>query len=282
MKENRRFLNEIYSEKFLSNWITPHTIFTSRRKINLKIENLFDIAIKNLNKEIVEVTDVGCYYGATIYYFLNKYAKKKILFYGIDIDDKKIDYAKKILKRVKEKKFRERVSFSKHNIEKTNLQHSSDIILCIETIEHVHNVLRSLQHMNNSLRKGGYLIISTPNKNNTLKYFIPFRKKTKMRIEEPDKIKGGDAISGNLFNFHVVEKEEDKHWSVMTLEEIKTLLKKTGFNIIKIQRGPLVYGGSFFDNHPLLTSLLNVFDELLTIFHVGKRTTYDFIIFAQK
>jgi len=280
MKSSRDLLNEIYSEKILSNWVTPHTIFASRRKINLRVEELFDKAVSKLKKNSIAVLDIGCYYGGTIFYFLGKYMREDIKFHGIDSDAEKIDYANNIVRYFKNGDLKKKVTFSTKNIEKSKLDKKYDIILCVETIEHVHDVEQAFRNIFDSLNPGGFLIISTPNKENALKYMVPFGKKIKSKIENPDSVKGGYAIAEKLFGINIPVKDEDEHWSVMSLNEIKHLLKKTGFFIGKIYRGSMIYGGSYFDRKPLLTATINFFDAILDIFHVGKRLTYDFIILA--
>ena len=203
-------------------------------------------------------------------------------FHGIDSDLDKINYAKDIVRYFKNDDLKKRVKFSTENIETTKLAQKYDVILCIETIEHVHNVEKTLANISNLLNPGGYLIISTPNKKNILKYLIPFGKEIKSKVEKPDSVKGGYAIADELFGINIPVKDEDQHWSVMSLDEIKGLLNKTGFSVNKICRGPIIYGGSYFDSRQLLTALVNVFDALLDIFHMGKQLTYDFIILANK
>lgn len=280
--DKRSLLNEIYSEKFLSNWVTPHTIFTSRRKINQHVERLFFTCLRKLRKSQLSIGDVGTYYGATLFYFLSKTMTHAITYTGYDIDPAKLDCAQSYRKQLITKPLQQRLSFVRHNIEKAPLPQQHDILLCIETIEHVHDVQLTLQHMFDSLQPGGFLIISTPNKQNLLKYLIPFRKNVKHHVEHDDHAKGGDDIADKLFNATIPDLDGDKHWSVMSLCEIKQALRTTGFQIHNIQRGPLIYGGTFFDNHPLLTSLANVFDELLNYIPFTKQITFDFIILAQK
>ncbi len=282
MKDDQALLNEIYSEKILSNWVTSHTIFSSRSKINLVVEQFFDAAVKRLGKDTLRVLDVGCYYGGAMFHFLHKYRAKNMLFHGIDIDPIKIAYAKDLQKHMKNKTTQKHIGFSVLNIEQEKPKETYDIIICIETIEHVHDVKTTLQNMYAALNPNGLLVISTPNKNNQFKYLIPFRKKVKSSIEDPDHVKGGHAIAEELFGIKPKYIDGDYHWSVMSLAEIKHILKTTGFHLEKIRRGPLVYGGTFFDKKPLLTAALNLFDELLNFFHIGKQFTYDFILLARK
>lgn len=280
--DKRSLLNEIYSEKFLSNWVTPHTIFTSRRKINQHVEILFFACLRKLQKSQLSVGDIGTYYGAMLFYFLSKTMTHSLTYTGYDIDPAKLDYAQSYRKQLITKPLQQRLSFLRHNIEKAPLPQKHDILLCIETIEHVHDVQLTLQHMFDSLQPGGFLIMSTPNKQNMLKYLIPFRKNVKHHVEHDDHNKGGDDIADKLFKATIPDIDGDKHWSVMSLREIKQAFRTTGFQIHTIQRGPLIYGGTFFDNHPLLTSLANVFDEFLNYLPFTKQITFDFIILAQK
>ncbi|MEK6903117.1 MAG: class I SAM-dependent methyltransferase [Nanoarchaeota archaeon] len=280
MRNSRTLLNELCSEKLLSNWVTPYTIFSSRRKINLAVQDLLSQSLSHLPQRQLSILDVGTYYGGMIFYFLNKYPH--LTFHGIDVDSHKIHYAQDLLKEIKNPALRRNITFSTHNIEDRPLDSRYDVVLCVETIEHVHHVDRALAHIYKSLQPGGYFILSTPNKQNSLKRFIPFRKKVKTHIEEQDPVKEGYAVAENLFGVHIPNVDGDQHWSVMSLCELCSHLKQAGFAIEKVRRGPLLFGGTFFDQHSFLFALLNIFDEFLNFLPFWKTFSYDFIILAKK
>ena len=279
MKNPRTFLNELCSEKLLSNWVIPHTIFSSRRKVNLVVQDFFSHSLASLPKKQLSILDVGSYYGGMIFYFFNAYPH--FTFHGIDVDPLKVHYTQDLLKHMKPA-LRHNVAFSTHNIEHRPLPSLYDIVLCVETIEHVHRVDLALTNIYHSLKSGGYFIFSTPNKQNSLKSLIPFHKKVKTHIEGQDPEKGAYAIAKNLFDISIPDVDGDQHWSVMSLREICAHLKQAGFIIEKIKRGPIVYGGTFFDSHPFFFALINLFDEFLNFFPFFKTFTYDFIVLAKK
>ena len=89
-------------------------------------------------------------------YFLSK-AFPRLIFYGIDGSEDAIKCAK------------DHYSLS-NNLYKTKLfpfssSKTYDLVICFESLEHVENDSKFISLICNSLKKGGYLLLSVPNEN---------------------------------------------------------------------------------------------------------------------
>jgi len=76
---------------------------------------------------------------------------------GVDINEKLIDYAKKIYGS-------DLISYSVGDITTFNSNKMYDLITCYETIEHVKNYESAIQNLYSLLKTGGTLLISSPNR----------------------------------------------------------------------------------------------------------------------
>lgn len=100
------------------------------------------------------VLDVACGSGYGSYYLLEKGAKQVV---GIDIDQKTIEYAKKRYKK-------KNLIFIKGSAENLPLQEKAfDLVVSLETIEHLKNQHLFLKEIKRVLRKDGLFVMSTPN-----------------------------------------------------------------------------------------------------------------------
>ena len=106
------------------------------------------------------VLDIGCWDGKKILE-LNSVSKN---IYGIDIDTKRFSLAdKKIKKRL----------FYGDVTKKIPFRIKFDWIILSEVLEHVSNDSKALKNIYNSLKKGGKLILSTPNSVQFLEFWDP-------------------------------------------------------------------------------------------------------------
>jgi len=163
-------------------------------------------ALASLKISSPKVMDVGCGEG----YITQKIKEliPKAHIFGIDNSDIAIKTANK--------KFAG-INFAVGDV--MNLPHAHgwfDIVVCNNLIEHVNDPVKMLLEINKKLKKGGFLIISTPS---------PYR------IE-------------NLFSWLIRGKiclMSDNHFKEYSIREMINILKKTGYIIEDFKSKPLKY-----------------------------------------
>lgn len=110
--------------------------------------NLAKKIIKNINFK--NCLDIGCASGYTISEIANSYPKAA--YFGIDVYDKAIIFAKKNYPNIK---------FKVASAEKLPFRDEGfDLVLCYETIEHVENPIACLLEIKRVLKKDGTFILA--------------------------------------------------------------------------------------------------------------------------
>jgi 2-polyprenyl-3-methyl-5-hydroxy-6-metoxy-1,4-benzoquinol methylase len=99
------------------------------------------------------ILDAGC--GGGLFSLSLTFIKKII---AIDIDFEKIKNAQKL----SINKGISNIDFVVMDLEKMNLKQRFDLILCVETLEHIENDVVALKNLYCLLKKGGYAIFHTP------------------------------------------------------------------------------------------------------------------------
>ena len=144
------------------------------------------------------VVEIGCGNG-----FLGEIANElgiKIT-YGTDFTRSLLKYAKSKYKNVKYADVEKRLPFKNNSI---------DVILLPEVIAHLKNRKKALFEMNRILKKGGYLIISMPDKK-----YLDMINYAKIIIK-------GSSI-----------RKPKQYFEPMYFNELETLITSNGFNVIK-------------------------------------------------
>lgn len=195
------------------------------------------------------VLDVGCGVG-TIAIYLAQICKSAV---GIDVSERAVDIANqaKLLTGSKN------VEFSQTKLKQFARQF--DLILCTEVVEHVPNSTQLIKLIFTNLRPKGWLLLTTPNRDNWLTRFGYYRK--------------FDQEVGHLRRYSVAEISNLLNAQGFSLQQVTTVegpirsllfTSKLGI-LIKMIKGPLV-------------PLFHKFDEML-----GKIFGYsDIVILAQK
>ena len=124
-----------------------YLLFFDSTKINYKkILKKIKMLVKNK-----KVLDVGC--GLGIFsYEISKYAS---FVDAIDIDPNVLECSKKS----------NNIKYILSSIENYNVNKKYDLIICLQVLEHIKNDKYVFKKIVNLLKKGGYILISTPNKN---------------------------------------------------------------------------------------------------------------------
>jgi len=100
------------------------------------------------------VLDIACGVGYSGPLLINASA---VRYEGVDLNEKLIDYAKKIYGS-------DLISYSVGDITTFNSNKMYDLITCYETIEHVKKYESAIQNLYSLLKTGGTLLISSPNR----------------------------------------------------------------------------------------------------------------------
>ena len=106
------------------------------------------------------------------------------------------------------------------------------------------------------MKKGGRLILSTPNESYFLKQLsrlIPKKIISKFRQEQ----------KWLYMRRYWQAQAESTHVSVQTPSQLKKALSETGFKNIELRRGSVLFGGDWLDRRPFLFSLAIMLDALL-------------------
>jgi len=138
------FYNE-YSDKWESK--------INKTETNKRLHVIYNILLKNINLSGKNFLDVGCGLG----YFSEIACKKGAVVTGIDVGEELIN---KVHKKLPNGKFIT-ASISKLPFK----DRCFDIVLCTEVVEHVENQKKAISEIMRVVKKGGLIIVTTPNKN---------------------------------------------------------------------------------------------------------------------
>lgn len=149
-------------------YFVPYHYFYNKKNLGeILHESFYDIAI-DLVKEILPlgksslILDAGCGDGKFIFEFNKKSRMPLAEIYGADCSFAAITFAKI---------YNPEAKFFVNNLEQTEFSDDYfDIIVCIETLEHVipHEIPKIIKEFSRILKKDGKLIITVPSKNEKL------------------------------------------------------------------------------------------------------------------
>jgi SAM-dependent methyltransferase len=136
---------------------------------------------------------------------------------------------------------------------------SMDMVLCCEVVEHLPDPKIAFAEMARILKPGGYAFITTPNPGNLVeKLGYAIDKLTRGALKRLFWA-GHDEISapalGAAAGFG--------HVSIYPFKKWHKLLTKVDLEVIKKVRGPMVFGGPFFDRHFFISGLTIAMDPIL-------------------
>jgi ubiquinone/menaquinone biosynthesis C-methylase UbiE len=254
--EDEEILLQGYQQLLNSNRydILPYTVLRTWNKIKYNVRDMLAPEIKDKNKKY-RILDIGCECGFDIFQLSKYFSDYDIEFVGIDIYSPKVEIANKKAKECK----MPNCTFSHGNAEDLDFPPESfDFIVCSEVVEHLHKPKKALRDMHKILKKGGYLILTTPNPDNKMGMFLPrsIKKRwSQWNVEKKGKLdKGGEQ---HQYVYHIGER---------SIKEWIKMCKVTGFKIVETRRAELVYGSEFFDRHQILTGFTIFLDGILDNF----------------
>jgi SAM-dependent methyltransferase len=136
---------------------------------------------------------------------------------------------------------------------------SLDLLLCWEVVEHLLEPPIALAEMARILKPGGYALITTPNPNNLVERLgYAIDRLTRGYLKQLFWA-GHDEISAPEMDAEAGL----GHVSVYPFKTWRNWLKKAGLEVIQKVRGPMIFGGPFFDRHFFISGLTIALDPLL-------------------
>ena len=142
-----KYHNSISKKKFVEKSVKKNVIYRANKFGKERINYIF----KNtkLKKKSAKVLDFACGYGS----FLLALKKNKILGKGLDFDQNSIDFCKSLGLQIS-------------NIDITmEKDRNYNLITMFDVIEHLYNPALVMFNLVKKLKKGGYIVIFTPNIN---------------------------------------------------------------------------------------------------------------------
>lgn len=241
-----------------------------RTKLLLESEATAKITQLLTSSSEVSVCDLGCGNGALLIRLAQKFPQVK--FVGFDLSQPFVTYGTQAAK------FKQlsNISFHQLDIDAQPLPGTFDLVLTSEVLEHLVHPSQVLTKIYSALRPGGYLLLSTPNSRNLIKYpFLPLKKL--LAAKQDQQLATQITRGEDKFIFA----ETEQHLHVFDHAELVKLLTQTGFHIYHIPRSTTFFGGSLLDNHLLFFSLVIFFDLFCNIFNLYP-IGWDCIIFSHK
>jgi 2-polyprenyl-3-methyl-5-hydroxy-6-metoxy-1,4-benzoquinol methylase len=252
--------------------IPSYSIAYSWSKTKRIIQNL---ALKVIQEKLktqkkVRVLDIGSGDGGDLFRLALILKNPNVEFLGIDISKSFVNYSNEIASRRNLKNCK----FIYDDLENSRLVGKFDLIITSEVLEHLKDPEKVVKNLALLLTKNSFIIATTPNNKNIIKYPFLFLKKriSKVNIE---------GATRTLTEEEKGFKSEEQHIHVFGPMELRESLKKAGFNNIKQFRGSLVFGGEWFDTKPILFSLVVILDKLLDLLPI-KSTSWDLIFYGER
>lgn len=212
--------------------------------------------ISSLLKENGKFIDLGCGNG----YFLQHLKKR-----GGNAELRGLDYSKREVEEAKKKGFDVvQCNFEEGFPENGN---AYDVVYAAEIIEHLFNPDIFLAESNRILRKGGYLLLTTPNLLAWFNRILAVGGIQPLFLEPSTKSK---LVGAGPLKKMKADPTPVGHVRVFTLEALKDLLAMNGFRIVTVK-------GSIYDS--ALTGIPLTLDKLMKSF---PKLASGFILLAQK
>lgn len=266
-KTEENFKYALHMSKY---WRASYSVvYSIFKRINIALKWI-EGELKKCNRTDIRILDIGCGRGDFIFLLREKLKDQyRIIFHGIDLSAELINVANKRKELAKAVE----CEFLIGDAEKIKFDAKSyDIIVCLETIEHLSGYAKFISNLNMSLKDNGVFIISTPNKTSPLV-------KTERSLRQ---LKKGHKSTGDLFRSQPTISAGHGHISEKSISEWVEVFKRSGFRIEKIKGGSLFWGGGFYDKHPLFFGCLLVCEAILDRLPFGYYFSWDFCIKMRK
>jgi ubiquinone/menaquinone biosynthesis C-methylase UbiE len=218
-------------------------------------------ALLNMPSKRRRVVELGCGSGEGLFDVYDVCSDiEKIKWFGIDLNFSQISAGKRRSQfRVSERQMQP-INFLAADLFSLPLADASlDMLLCCEVVEHLPDPQIAIAEMSRILKSGGYALITTPNPDNLVERVGYAIDKLTRGFLKRQFWAGHDEISAP-----VLDAEAGLgHVSVYPFKIWRNWLEKAGLKVIQKVRGPMVFGGPFFDRHFFISGLMIALDPVL-------------------
>lgn len=218
-----------------------------------------ELSLKTKDEKL-KILDVGCSQGILINVLNRLYRDLyNIEFWGIDISPAFLETAKRWVAYRGDSNCFFKIANVENGLDFD--QDSFNVVMCTVVLEHLVDPEKGLREIYRVLKSQGLAIVAVPAKGSiqerTLKFIDRVVFKGKLRKRYYAGLRDDEIDLEKRFqNGH-------GHISVRNYKGWIELCHKCNFKVEKAKRGTLFYGGPFFDRHPCLWGLIQVFDVLL-------------------
>lgn len=256
------------------NFPSPSVEYAWRKTKKIIEEEVVKIVWSKVINKKISIADIGCGNGALLIRIAQSLStiKNTVKLKGFDLAEPFVTYGKNAAKYKKLKN----LAFTMFDFEKEKIKEKFDIIICSEVLEHLKNPSKFLVKLHDMLEDGGYLVLTTPNSKNLIKYPFFLLKKYVVKKDEKESLR---HLTEDEQRFKLAELEQHLH--VFSNSELKKLLYQSRFHIVRNLRSTTLFGGPFLDNHIFLFALSLIFDSIINLFPVPQ-IGWDNIIIAKK
>jgi ubiquinone/menaquinone biosynthesis C-methylase UbiE len=218
-------------------------------------------ALLNMPSKRRRVIELGCGSGDGLFDVYDVCSDiEGIQWFGLDLNYPQISAGKRRSRfRVTERNM-QLINFLTADLFRLPLADASlDMLLCCEVVEHLPDPQIALAEMARILKPGGYAFITTPNPDNLVERVGYAIDKLTRGFLKRRFWAGHDEISAP-----VLDAEAGLgHVSVYPFKTWRNWLEKVGLEVIQKVRGPMVFGGPFFDRHFFISGLMIALDPVL-------------------
>jgi ubiquinone/menaquinone biosynthesis C-methylase UbiE len=237
-----------------------HAFFNWKRHRIMAGENVRTALLK-MPFKIRRVMELGCGSGDGLFDMYDMSSDiEGIQWFGLDLNYSQIsDGMRRSRFRVSERNMQS-INFLAADLINLPLADASlDMLLCCEVVEHLPDPQIALAEMARILKPGGYAFITTPNPDNLVEQVgYTIDKLTRGSLKRLFWA-GHDEISAPAMNAVAGL----GHVSVYPFKIWRNWLEKAGLEVIQKVRGPMVFGGPFFDRHFFISGLMIALDPIL-------------------
>jgi len=218
-------------------------------------------ALLKMPSKVRRVVELGCGSGDGLFDVYDVCSDiEKVQWFGLDLNHSGVSAGKRRSRFRETERNMKPINFLTSNL--TNLPLADacmDMLLCSEVFEHLPNPKDAIDEMARILKPNGHAFITTPNPDNLVERLGYGIDKIAHGALKRLFWSGYDEISAPPLHAEA----GFGHVSVHPFKTWRDWLEKADLVVIQKVRGPMVFGGPFFDRHFVISGLMIALDPLL-------------------